>query len=109
MVVLPAFVLFGNGAHLPSTSVQWGVLVFLGLCPTALGLYWWNKGACLVSGGTLAVMNNLHVPVGLLLNLLIWNQHEPLGRLLAGGAIILGSVWLSRFSARAEAPMPGKA
>ena len=73
------------------------------------GLYWWNKGACLVSGGTLAVMNNLHVPVGLLLNLLIWNQHEPLGRLFIGGGIILASVWLSRLGARAQSPLVGKA
>ena len=33
----------------------------------ALGLYWWNKGACMVRVGTLAVMNILHVPVGLLM------------------------------------------
>ncbi|PSS50716.1 carboxylate/amino acid/amine transporter [Pseudomonas sp. BBP2017] len=96
LVVLPAFLAFGNRQHLPSTDVQWLVLLFLGLCPTALGLYWWNKGACLVSGATLAVMNNLHVPVGLLLNLLIWNQHEPLGRLFIGGAVILVSLWLGR-------------
>lgn len=50
----------------------------------------------MVSGGTLAVMNNLHVPVGLLLNLLIWNQDEPLGRLFIGAAVILASVWMSR-------------
>ena len=99
-VVLPAFVLFGNAQHLPSTDVQWLVLLFLGLCPTALGLYWWNKGACLVSGATLAVMNNLHVPVGLLLNLLIWNQHEPLGRLALGGLVILGAVWISRLGVK---------
>lgn len=96
LVVLPAFLAFGNRQHLPSTDVQWLVLLFLGLCPTALGLYWWNKGACLVNGATLAVMNNLHVPVGLLLNLLIWNQHEPLGRLFIGGAVILASLWLGR-------------
>ncbi|UTL92587.1 carboxylate/amino acid/amine transporter [Pseudomonas fluorescens] len=109
IVVLPAFLLFGNPQHLPGTSVQWVVLLFLGLCPTALGLYWWNKGACLVSGATLAVMNNLHVPVGLLLNLLIWNRDEPLGRLLLGGAIILASVWLSRLGNRVTAPATGKA
>lgn len=100
LVVLPAFLAFGNSQHLPSTDVQWLVLLFLGLCPTALGLYWWNKGACLVSGATLAVMNNLHVPVGLLLNLLIWNQHEPLGRLFIGGAIILASLWLGRLGSQ---------
>ncbi|WP_428552232.1 carboxylate/amino acid/amine transporter [Pseudomonas edaphica] len=100
IVVLPAFLLFGKTNFLPEAPLQWGVLVFLGLVSTALGMYWWNKGACLVNGGTLAVMNNLHVPVGLLLNLLIWNQHEPLGRLALGGLVILGAVWISRLGVR---------
>lgn len=99
-VVLPAFLLFGKQNFWPQAPLQWGVLLFLGLVSTALGLYWWNKGACLVNGGTLAVMNNLHVPVGLLLNLLIWNQHEDLGRLLLGGSVILMAVWISRLGMR---------
>ncbi|MGF6097311.1 carboxylate/amino acid/amine transporter [Pseudomonas sp. 18175] len=103
LVVLPAFLLFGKANYLPDAPLQWGVLVFLGLVSTALGMYWWNKGACLVQGGTLAVMNNLHVPVGLLLNLLIWNQHEPLGRLALGGLVILGAVWISRLGAKSVA------
>ncbi|KNC12903.1 carboxylate/amino acid/amine transporter [Pseudomonas sp. RIT-PI-a] len=102
LVVLPAFLLFGNPHNLPQTPVQWSVLAFLGLVSTALGMYWWNKGASRVPGATLAVMNNLHVPVGLLLNLLIWNQDEPLGRLFLGGGVILFSVWLSRLDARAQ-------
>jgi drug/metabolite transporter (DMT)-like permease len=104
LVVLPAFLLFAKADFLPQAPLQWGVLVFLGLVSTALGMYWWNKGACLVHGGTLAVMNNLHVPVGLLLNLLIWNQHEPLGRLALGGLVILGAVWISRLGIK---PVPG--
>ena len=100
-VVLPAFLAFGKADFLPDAPLQWAVLVFLGLVSTALGMYWWNKGACLVTGGTLAVMNNLHVPVGLLLNLLIWNQHEPLGRLFLGAGVILLAVWISRLDRRA--------
>lgn len=103
LIALPGFLLFGNAEHLPSTDTQWLVLAFLGLVPTALGLYWWNKGACLVPGATLAVMNNLHVPVGLVLNLLIWNQDAPLGRLLVGGTVILASVWMSRLGPRRDA------
>lgn len=102
LVVLPAFLLFGKSNFLPEAPLQWAVLLFLGLVSTALGLYWWNKGACLVNGGTLAVMNNLHVPVGLLLNLLIWNEHEELGRLLLGGLVIIGAVWISRLGMRRE-------
>ena len=99
-VVLPAFVLFGKADFWPEAPLQWGVLVFLGLVSTALGLYWWNKGACMVSGATLAVMNNVHVPVGLFFSLLIWNQHEPLGRLFLGGLVILIAVWISRLDRR---------
>ncbi|NMY54987.1 carboxylate/amino acid/amine transporter [Pseudomonas sp. WS 5051] len=100
-VVLPAFVLFGKADFWPEAPLQWGVLVFLGLVSTALGLYWWNKGACMVSGATLAVMNNVHVPVGLFFSLLIWNQHEPLGRLFLGGLVILIAIWISRLDRRA--------
>ncbi|MFF7707953.1 carboxylate/amino acid/amine transporter [Pseudomonas sp. NPDC007930] len=96
LVALPAWLAFGNYSHLPSTPLQWGVLVFLGWVATALGMYAWNRGACQVNGGTLAVMNNLHVPVGLLLNLLLWNHAEPLGRLALGGGVIVLSVWISR-------------
>ncbi|MFJ3524732.1 carboxylate/amino acid/amine transporter [Pseudomonas sp. NPDC090203] len=98
-VALPAFLLFGNPQHLPEGPQQWGVLLFLGLVSTALGMYWWNKGACLVNGGTLAVMNNLHVPVGLLINLLIWGRNEDLGKLFFGALVIVFSVWISRRSA----------
>lgn len=96
LVALPAFLVFGNPARLPAAPLQWGVLLFLGLVATAFGMYAWNKGASQVPAATLAVMNNLHVPVGLLLNLLVWNHNEPLGRLALGGSIILLSVWISR-------------
>ena len=46
-------------------------------------------------------MNNVHVPVGLFFSLLIWNQHEPLGRLFLGGLVILIAVWISRLDRRA--------
>lgn len=96
IVALPAFLILGNPQRLPQHATQWEVLIFLGLIATAFGMYAWNKGASQVTGATLAVMNNLHVPVGLLLNLLIWNQQEPLGRLAVGALIILLSVWVAR-------------
>ncbi|MDF3931793.1 carboxylate/amino acid/amine transporter [Pseudomonas citronellolis] len=96
LIALPGWLLLGNPAKLPSTEVQWLVLVFMGLLATALGQFWWNKGGTLVDGGTLAVMNNLHVPVGLLINLLIWNQHADLGRLALGGAVIVASLGVNR-------------
>ncbi len=96
LVALPAWLLFGDPQRLPTGELQWGVLVWMGLLATALGQFWWNKGATEVDAGTLAVMNNLHVPVGLLLNLLIWNQHADLPRLALGGAVIVASLWVNR-------------
>lgn len=95
LVALPSFLIFGNPAKLPTTALQWGVLVWMGLIASALGFYLWNKGACMVSAGTLGAMNNMHIPVGLILNLLVWNRHENLGLLALGGGIILFAVWFS--------------
>ncbi|GGJ95108.1 DMT family transporter [Pseudomonas matsuisoli] len=96
LLALPSFLLFGDTSKLPSTAVQWGVLAWMGLFATALGMYWWVKGSVQVNAGTLAVLNELHVPAGLVVNLLIWNRDADLPRLAAGGAVILASLWLSR-------------
>lgn len=100
VLALPSFLLFGNPAKLPHTAVQWGVLLWMGLFATALGMFWWVKGSTRVNAGTLAVLNELHVPAGLLVNLLIWNRDADLPRLAAGGAVILASLWLCRLGRR---------
>lgn len=92
--------LFGNAARLPTSASQWWVLVWLGMVASGLGLYWWNKGASLVDGGTLAVMNNALVPAGLLVNLLLWNRDADLWRLSLGGAVIASSLLLPRVGRR---------
>ncbi|MBU1329455.1 MAG: carboxylate/amino acid/amine transporter [Gammaproteobacteria bacterium] len=96
LVALPAFLMFGNAARMPETVTQWGVLVWLGIAASGLGLYWWNKGASLVDGGTLAVMNNALVPAGLLVNLLLWNRDADLLRLALGGTVIIASLAITR-------------
>ena len=102
LIALPGWLLFGNPQKLPTTELQWGVLVWMGLLATALGQFWWNKGGTLVDAGTLAVMNNLHVPVGLLINLLIWNEAADLPRLALGGAVIVASLGVNRFGLRRQ-------
>lgn len=106
IVVLPAFLLLGNPEKLPQTSLQWGVLAWLGLLASGLGFYLWNKGATLVDGGTLGIMNNALIPAGLLVNLIIWNRDADLLRLALGGAVILLSLWVNRYWKR-RLPAPG--
>jgi len=90
-----AFLLFGNSDKLPTTSLQWGILVYLGLIASGLGYFAWNKGACLVNAGALAIMNNALVPAGLVVNIMIWNRDVDLMRLGIGGSIILLSLWVN--------------
>jgi len=96
LVVLPAWLFLGNPEKLPTTSTQWGVLLWMGVLATALGQFCWNKGATLVDAGTLAVMNNLSVPVGLVINLLFWGSETRLDLLAIGGLLIVASLWINR-------------
>ena len=103
VLALPSWLLFGDPTRLPQTAWQWGVLVYMGVFATALGMYWWTKGSTQVDAGVLAIMNELHVPAGLLVNVLIWNRQTDLQRLAAGGAVILLSFWLNQRGRQASA------
>ncbi len=96
-VTTATWFLFGNPAKLPTTSLQWEILLYLGLVASGLGYFFWNKGATKVDAGTLAIMNNALVPAGLLVNLLIWNRDANLTRLCIGGAVLLFSLVLHEY------------
>ena len=102
-IALPSFLIFGNVQRLPTTALEWSVLLWLGLAASGLGMFLWNRGGCLVDAGTLAIMNNALVPAGLLVNLLIWNHNADLLRLALGGSVIAASLWVNaRWSSRAR-------
>ncbi|CZF85649.1 carboxylate/amino acid/amine transporter [Grimontia marina] len=94
-VALPAFLLLGSTDKLPTTNLQWGILIYLGTIASGLGYFLWNKGATLVNAGALAVMNNVLVPAGIIVNVLIWNRDADLMTLVFGGVVILASLWLN--------------
>lgn len=92
-----SFALFGDTTKLPHTVTQWGVLVWLGVGASGLGYYAWNRGVPQVNAGTLAVMNNVLIPAGLLVNLAIWNRDVDTLRLAIGGAIMVAALALNTF------------
>ncbi len=101
IITVPSFLFFADTSMLPKTVLQWGVLLWLGFGASAIGLFFWNRGATLVDAGTLAVMNNALIPAGLLVNLLIWNRDADLLRLVLGAAIMILALWVNnRFSFR---------
>lgn len=97
IIALPAFLLLGNTSTIHQiTPLQWSVLGWLGIGASALGMYWWNKGACEVDTATLGIMNNVLIPAGIIINLVIWNHQVDILRLLIGGSIIASSLWVNK-------------
>ncbi len=56
----------------------------------------WNYGATQVDAGTLGIMNNVHVPAGLLVNLAIWQEQPHWPSFIRGALVILASLWVHR-------------
>ncbi|PLY06311.1 MAG: EamA family transporter [Desulfuromonas sp.] len=102
VVTVITWFLFGNPAKLPTTALQWEILLYLGLVASGLGYFFWNKGATKVDAGTLAIMNNALIPAGLIVNLLIWNREANLTRLALGGAVLLFSLLLHEYWGKAH-------
>ncbi|RBW46343.1 EamA family transporter [Psychromonas sp. B3M02] len=96
-VATVCYISFGNPDKLPTTTTQWGILLYLGTIASGLGYFAWNKGATKVNVGTLAIMNNLLIPAGILVNLLIWNKQADLLRLSIGAVIIVAALVLNHF------------
>ncbi len=74
----------------------WWVLLYLGLMPTALGFYLWNKGATRVGAGLLASANNLKVPLAVLVSWLVFGEEAAYVRVALGLVVILGALVLAR-------------
>lgn len=96
MGALGATCLTGGWKDVSLNATQWGVILYLGVVASGLGFFWWNQGAQKVGGGTLAVMNNLKVPLGVACALLVFGEKTDLVRLLVGGGLILFALMLNR-------------
>lgn len=77
------------------TPGQWITLIYLGILASGLGFFLWNFGATRVNAGTLAVFNNLKIPVAILVALLIFGEQANWWRLLIGGTIVTGALWFN--------------
>ncbi len=74
---------------------QWLTLVYLGGAASGLGFFLWNKGATLVNAGTLAVFNNLKIPLAILVALIIFGEQADIMRLAAGSLLLLLALWVT--------------
>ena len=84
--------LFADWQKMPQQGSDWAILVWLGLVASGLGYWLWNAGARQVNAHQLAVMNNLLIPAGLLVNFVLWQQQVNWLTFSLGSLLILLSL-----------------
>ncbi len=89
-------ILVSGGVNLESwtPSAVW-TLLYLGLIPTALGFYLWNRGTTRVTAGWLAVANNLKIPLAVVVAWLIFGEEADRWRASLGLLIVVASLFLA--------------
>lgn len=69
-------------ATLSVTPHQGWLLVYLGVIASGLCFFMWNRGATQVGAGTLGLMNNLKIPLGVVVSLVVLKEKFNLWILL---------------------------
>lgn len=92
----------GNWSAFTPSPSQWGVLAYLGILATGLGFFGWNLGATKVSTPTLAVSNNLLVPLAVVVALVVFEESAPWGNLTASLIIMVAALILAERSTKTD-------
>jgi drug/metabolite transporter (DMT)-like permease len=81
------------------------ILLYLGLVPTALGFWAWNRGAARVAPASLAAANNLKIPLAVLVSWTVFGEVAAYGRALGGLAVVVAVLfWLDRTGTKGAGP-----
>jgi len=107
LTALVAVILFPPAHPLAFTLQQALALLYLGGVASGLGFWLWNAGARRVNAGTLAVFNDLKIPLAVAVSLLVFGEQTDLPRLLLGGALVLAALLLNERFAQQPATTPG--
>jgi drug/metabolite transporter (DMT)-like permease len=104
LALLPTANPIAELAHLDAS--QWVALFYLGSVATGLGFFLWNAGAMRVSAPTLAVFNNLKIPLAALIALLVFKESGDYGRLLPGLGLMLAALFWAQKATRSTTHQP---
>lgn len=91
--------IFTNWSQLVVQPSQWLVLLYLGVIASGLGFFLWNVGARQVQAGTLAIFNDLKIPLAVIVSLLFFGEKVNLLQLTAGGSLALLGLYINEWSA----------
>ncbi len=93
-------VLLTDWSSLSLSSAQGWTLLYLGAVSSGLCFFLWNTGARKVDAATLAVFNDLKIPLAVVVSLVFFGEQVNLTNLLIGGVVVLAALALSEWAAR---------
>ena len=92
LFVLPFMLTNTNLLTISFNLPQLVSIIYLGVIPTGLGFWLWNKGAVNVKYSTLAIMNNLKIPLAVFFSIFIFHEKINIQNFAIGTGIILLSI-----------------
>jgi drug/metabolite transporter (DMT)-like permease len=95
LITLP-FAAITTDFHATAISLkQLGVLLWLGVVPSGVGFYLWNKGARKTKSGYLAVFNDLKIPLGILIAIIFFSEDANIPRLIISLICMFGALFIA--------------
>lgn len=85
------------------TGQQALALLYLGAVASGIGFFLWNVGARKVNAGTLAVFNDLKIPLAVAVSLVFFGEKTSLLHLLTGGAVVVAALVLNEWGTKRKA------
>ena len=86
-----------NYSSLQITSEQIITLLYLGIIASGLGFFLWNIGVTKVNAGSLAVLNNLKIPLGVIVAIIFLGETVNPFQLFFGSGLIALALFVKEF------------
>jgi len=81
---------------------EFGVIFYLGTVLSGICMFLWNKGACMVNDGTLAVMINLRFSLDALVSIIIFQEKNDLIRAIMSLVILCICIFIQEMYQRSD-------
>jgi drug/metabolite transporter (DMT)-like permease len=92
--------IFADRGSLVVSGPQVMTLVYLGVVASGLCFFLWNAGARRVDAGTLAIFNDLKIPLAAVVSLTFFGEQVDVLRLLLGGGLAAAALLLNAWNLR---------
>ena len=92
IITIPIMLFNVDADSITLSKLQILSLIYLGTVPTGIGFWLWNKGAKSVKYSLLAIMNNLKIPISILVAIFIFKEEVNIFYYVLGLIFIITSI-----------------